>query len=103
MTYKIVKKKMSAKEFSAALNAAELSVDDFVRITGRHRAAVAKYLSGEDENGPTLAEIVIVKLLVDKPGMKQQLLDIAQQWTEDTRDHSVHRTAERRARFGGNV
>jgi len=103
VTYKIVKKKMSAKEFSAALNAAELSVDDFVRITGRHRAAVAKYLSGEDENGPTLAEIVIVNLLVAQPGMKPLLLDIAQQWTEDTRDHSVHRTADRRARFGGNV
>lgn len=99
MVYKVTKRKMSAQDFGQALNDAQITLDDFVRLTGRHRAAAHRYLTGEDQNGPTLSEIVIVEFLADNPGMTDTLMVIAEEWTESERDHSAPRAEARREKF----
>ena len=86
---------MPPEQFSQALNDAEITLDDFVRLTGRHRAQAHRYLTGEDENGPTLAEIVIVEFLADNPGLVETMMEIAGEWTESERDVSVLRAMRR--------
>ncbi|WP_313026846.1 hypothetical protein [Brucella sp.] len=102
MAYKVYKKNMSPQDFSEALNDAGITLDDFVKLTGRHRAQAHRYLTGEDESGPTLAEIVIVEFLADNPGLVQPMLEIAAEWTDAERENSVPRTEARRAKFDNN-
>lgn len=102
MAYKVYKKNMSPQEFGEALNDAGITLDDFVKLTGRHRAQAHRYLTGEDASGPTLAEIVIVEFLADNPGMVQPMLEIAAEWTDAERENSVPRTEARRAKFDNN-
>ncbi len=69
MVDKYTHRRVDAAEFSALLNRASFTVDDFLYLTGRRRQQLERFFGGRSqEYVPTMAEVLILELAIAAQG-----------------------------------
>lgn len=77
--------RLTEKEFSAKLRAANLSVRDFMFLTGRHQALVRTYLgefaANKENQRPSMGDAMILELIMKHPDLVDDMFEIANRYS----------------------
>lgn len=83
-------KRIAADEFAALKQAADISLNYFIFLTGRHATAVLTFLNPEGRDSdrspyhPTMGDILILELLKKQPDLLPDMLEICHRYNIDT-------------------
>lgn len=80
MPNKFYNKKITPNDFRVLLDQAGMSETQFQMLTGRHRKMVVAFLDLNDQQAPSLSDLVILEYLAQHPDQMNEFMRIAKSY-----------------------